>query len=198
MINLLSPEQQRDIRAARVNITLLQYCAMFVVLGVVIGLVYGLGFWLVGQDKAAVNDKLLSQSEQSEAYAEVEKEAESFRQNLSVAKNILSKETSYSSFLTTLAADIPSGTILTSLSVGEATPVDAKKGMTLDGRAISYAKVLELKNKLEQSALFENVSIVSATRPDDISGLSGLDAEYPYMASFSVRLSAQKPGGQNG
>lgn len=192
MINIISPEQKREIRAARINVILVRYAIMLVSLAVLIVLIYGLGFWLVGQEKKAVNDKLLSQTEQSKAYDAVEKEAETFRQNLTIAKSILSKETSYSTFLTTLASDLPSGTVLVNLSLGGTAT--AQKGLNLDTRANSYAKVLELKNDLEQSTLFENVSIVSASRPDDIGTLTGLEAKYPYEASFNVKLSATNPG----
>lgn len=191
MINIISPEQKREIRAARINVILVRYAIMLVSLAVLIVLIYGLGFWLVGHEKQAVNDKLLSQTEQSKAYDAVEKEAETFRQNLTIAKSILSKETSYSTFLTTLANDLPSGTVLVNLSLGGTTT--AQKGLNLDTRASSYAKVLELKNDLEQSTLFENVSIVSASRPDDIGTLTGLEAKYPYEASFNVKLSTKSP-----
>lgn len=191
MINIISPEQKREIRAARINVVLVQYAVMLVSLAVLIALIYGLGFWLVGKEKQAVNDKLQSQTQQSKAYAAVEKDANTFRQNLTIAKTILSKETSYSAFLTTLAGDLPSGTVIINLSIGGTTT--AQKGLKLDTRASSYAKVLELKNQLEKSELFENVSIVSASRPDDIAKLTGLEAKYPYEASFNVKLSSKNP-----
>lgn len=192
MINIISPEQKREIRAARINVILVRYAVMLVSLAILIVLIYGIGFWLVGQEKQAVNDKLVSQMEQSKAYDAVEKEAENFRKNLTVAKSILSKETSYSTFLTTLANDLPSGTVVVNLSLGGTST--AQKGLNLDTRANSYAKVLELKNRLEQSTLFENVSIVSASRPDDIGILTGLEARYPYEASFNVKLSTTASG----
>lgn len=194
MINLISPDQKRTIRAARINVMLVHYAAVLVSLGLLIGSIYGLGFWLVSQEKVAVEEKLLSQSEQSKAYAAVEKEADAFRENLKIAKTILGKEISYSDFLITLAGDMPSGAVITNLSLG-GSATTASSGMTLDARTSSYAKVLELKSKLEQSALFENVSITNAARPDKISGLGGLEARYPYEVSYSVRLSKQTAAG---
>lgn len=190
MINLISPEQKRDIRAARINVMLVRYCIALLSLALLTGLIYGLGFWIVGQEKQAIEERLLSQSEQSKAYAAVEKEADAFKQNLAIAKAILGKEISYSEFLVTLAGDMPSGTIITNLSLG-GPAATVKNGMTLDARTGSYAKVLELKGKLEESSLFENVSIASATRPDNIGSLSGLEARYPYEVSYNVKLSKQ-------
>lgn len=191
MINLISPEYKRDIKTARINVTLLHYSMMLLSLAALIALVYGLGFWLVQSDKAAVEEKLRSQSELSKTYQSVEREAESFRQNLRIAKRILDSETSYSTFLTTLAKDLPQGTFLTGFSIGGAAATPTKK-MTLEARANSYPKVLELKTRLEQSELFEDVSIASATRPDNLSQLSGLDAKYPFKATMNVKLSAKK------
>lgn len=173
---------------------LVQYAVALVSLALLIGLIYGIGFWLVSQDKAAVDEKLQSQSEQSKAFDAVEKEAESFRKNLTIAKTILSKEISYSDFLITLAGDMPSGAVITNLTLG-GTAATTKSGMTLDARTTSYAKVLELKNKLEESVLLENVSITSATRPDILTGLAGLEARYPYEVSYNVKLSKQTTSG---
>lgn len=194
MINLISPEQKRTIRAARINVMLVHYAIALASLGILIGLIYSLGFWIVGQDKAAVDAKLLSQSEQSKTYAAVEKEADAFRANLKVAKAILGKEISYSDFLLTLARDLPDGAIITNLSLG-GTATATKNGMTLDARVSSYAKVLELKSKLEESVLFEDVSITSASRPVNISLLTGLEARYPYEVSYNVKLSKQTATG---
>lgn len=190
----MSPIQKHDVRTARMNVTLLHYCIMFIVLAVVIASIYGIGFWLVMQDKAVIQNKLESESAQSKTYEAVEKEAETFRQNLTVAKRILDNETRYSSFLTTLASDLPEGTLLTSFSIGDAATAATSKGMTLDARATSYAKVLEMKKSLEDSALFENVSIENASRPDDVSVLTGLAAKYPFEASLNVTLTKAKAG----
>lgn len=197
MINLISPEQKRDIRAARSNVTLVQSALALVSLGILIGLIYGIGFWIVGKEKSSVDEVLSSQSNQASAFTRVEKEADSFRSNLQIAKTILGKETSYSDFLMTLASDLPSGAVITNISLGggASTPAAAKEGMKLDARTNSYAKVLELKSKLEASSLFENVSIASATRPDNITTLSGLEARYPYEVTYSVKLSKKTTAG---
>src|SRR5262245_29854599 len=115
MINLLSPEQKRDIRAARTNVMLVHYSTMLLLLGMLVGAVYAAGFWLVNNDEKAVNEKLATQSDRTKVYAQAEKQADTFRSDLAIAKSILSKETSYSTFLITLAKDIPSGTVLTNL-----------------------------------------------------------------------------------
>jgi len=196
MINLIDPERKRDIAAARANVRLLQYCIMMVSLAALITLIYGAGFWLIHQDEQAVNQRLDEQSSQSQKYVEVQKEAEAFRKNLTVAKRILGVETTYSSFLTTLGADMPSGAVLTNLTIGKAPAVKGKptNAMVLEARATDYTTVLELKRKLEESKLFEDVNILSTTRPESIAGLSGLEARYPYQVTLNVKLSAKAVG----
>ena len=195
MINILSPAEKRDIRAARINVVLLRYCIAVVLLALLCGLIYGLGFWIIAQERTATLEKIEAQSNQSRAYAAVEKEAEIFRNNLAIAKSILSKETTYSSFLTTLAAGLPDGTVLTQLSVGDVNMSGPKSTIVIEARTSNYNKTLELKNSLERTSLFENVSIISTSRPEDITKLPGLEARYPYTASYSVKLSptAVKP-----
>jgi len=187
MINILSPAQKRDIHAARINVVLVRYCVTVVLLVLLCGLIYG--FWILAQEKAATLEKIAAQSDQSRPYAAVEKEADSFRNNLTIAKSILSKETSYSTFLTTLAAGLPSGTVLTQLSIGHVNTSGPQSTMVIEARTSNYNKTLELKNSLEQTELFENVSIINTSRPEDITRLPGLEARYPYTATYSVKLS---------
>lgn len=190
MINILSPAKKRDIRAARINVVLVRYCVTVVLLALLCGLIYGLGFWVLAQEKTATLEKIAAQSDQSRQYAVVEKEAEAFRKNLAIAKSILSKETSYSTFLTTLAAGLPSGTVLTQLSIGDANISGPLSTMVIEARTSSYDKSLALKSSLERTDLFENVSIINTSRPNEINKLTGLEARYPYTATYSVKLSS--------
>ncbi|HEX8390514.1 MAG TPA: hypothetical protein VF597_03780 [Candidatus Saccharimonadales bacterium] len=191
MINLMSPTEKADIRAARINVVLGHYIVMLLLLGVLIGAIYGLGFWLVRGDMAAVAEKRESLSAQTKAYEAQEKEAQTFRKNLLIAKNILDKDTAYSTFLTGLAADMPNGAVLTGLSLGQkvVTPIDP---LTLDAQVNSYETVLVLKSKLEASSRFKNVSIANVSRGEDISKLTGNEAKYPFKASYSVVMETTK------
>ena len=198
MINLLSPERKRDIRAARVNVMLVRYCVMLMFLGVLVSAVYATGFWIVSNDEKATDARLASLASQTQVYTKVENQADTFRNNLAIAKSILSKETSYSDFLITLARDIPAGAVLTSLTVGDSSTATASapKSTTINiqARTTSYAKILELKNNLEQSPLFENVNIVSAAT-QETTNPTGAEAHYPYTTTLNVKLSTQPPGG---
>ena len=189
MINLLSPNKKSEIRAARANVVLAHYSVAIVVLGVLISFIYGAGFWIVANDKIATETKIASEQSQSNAYATSQKQASDFQRNLRIAKQILGSETSYSTFLTTLASDLPSGAILTDISLGTLTPAQEKDGVTMGVRTASYEIALQTKTRLENSKLFENVNIVNIKRPEDISKLSGQESRYPYEVSYNVHLS---------
>ena len=194
MINLLSDEQKRDIKAARINVMLIRYSITLLLLGLLIAAVYGTGYWILSQEDASIDEKLASQSEKTKAFAEVEKSADQFRDNLKVAKAILDHETSYSTFLITLAGDIPAETILTNISLGSSTTTVGAKdpGLEIAARASSYEKILALKNSLEQSELFEDVNIVSATAPTSTDTLKGVEARYPFTTTLNAKLQPAK------
>lgn len=189
VINLLSNEKKRDIKAARANVALARYCVALVLLGVLVVTAYGVGFWLVDQEERAIDEKLATQSEKTKAFTQIEASAEKFRKDLKVAKAILSQETSYSTFLMTLAGDLPTETILTNISLSRDAPVSAKDpGITVSARASSYEKVLQLKDSLEKSDLFMDVNIINAAAPQSRASLKGIEARYPYTTTLNVKL----------
>jgi Tfp pilus assembly protein PilN len=192
MINLLSPQQQRDIRSARINVVLLNYVVALAALCMAVGGVFAIGFWLVAMDQQTIQERLAQQAKDASGYSAVVTQAKDFRGNLQLAKKILDKQTTYSSFLTQMGHDMPSGTIITALDLGDDATSTAKTGITIQARTADYTKALELKAALEKSVLFENVNITSITRPDDITKLTGLEQKYPNSLTLNARLSAQK------
>lgn len=197
MINLLSPESKRTIRAARLNVTLRTYfvLTLFVVAGM--GAIFGVGFYLVANEKAVAEREKAAGELQLAQYAAATKQAETYKANLAVVKQILTNEIVYSEFLTSTAAALPSNTILSNLTLSTQVQPGAKPGSTtLEARAKSYDDVLRLKEYLDKSGIFTNVSLVTTNRPEDISKLTGLHRQYPYEATLSVTINTKKVSGQ--
>jgi Tfp pilus assembly protein PilN len=193
MINLLSPESKRSIRAARLNVILRTYfiLTLFVVAGM--GGIYGVGFYLVANEKVLAEKDKSAGELQLAQYANATKQAETYKANLGVVKQILSNEIVYSEFLTSTAAALPSNTILSNLTLSSQVKPGTKPGATnLEARAKSYDDVLRLKEYLDKSGIFTNVSIVSTNRPDDLSKLTGIEKQYPYEATLSVIINTKK------
>lgn len=194
MINLLSPRAKRDIRAARINVILVQSCLAILALTVLISTIYGVGFWIVRQEKVTTLTKLASQTAEAKQYDVYRKKADDFKNDLKTAKTVLDSSYSYSEFLLTLARDIPDETIITSIVIGAPTTTTGSTAgsITLSARASTYNKILDLKRSLEASTLFENVNIVSYTRPDNLSIQPEGEKKYPFDATLSVKLSDSK------
>lgn len=197
MINLLSPTSKRTIRAARLNVILRTYfvLSLFVLAGM--GAIYGVGFYLVANEKAVAEKARASGELQLAQYAGATKQAETYKANLAVVKQILTNEIVYSEFLTRTAAALPANTILSNLTLSTAVKPGTKVGATnLEARAKSYDDVLKLKEYLEKSGIFTNVSLVTTNRPEDLSKLTGIEKQYPFEATLSVTINTQKVSGR--
>ncbi len=193
MINLLSPQSKRTIRAARLNVTLRMYLVLtfFVVAGM--AGIYGTGFYLVASEKSLSQQNKLASEQKLAQFAAATKEAATYRANLAIINRILSSEIVFSSFLTDTAAALPSNTILSNLTLSTAVKPGVKAGATsLEARAKSYEDVLRLKEFLDASKVFTDVSIVSTNRPDDVSKLTGIEKIYPFEATLNVTINTKK------
>lgn len=197
MINLLSPESKQSIRAARLNVTLRRYFILSLLVAVGMGTIYGVGFYLVANEKALAEKNRSTGEQQLAQFAAATKQAETYKANLAVVKQILSNEITYSTFLTSTAAAMPSNTILADLTLSTAVKPGAKPGATiLMARAKSYNDVLNLKEFLDRSGIFTDVSIVSTNRPEDISKLTGVERQYPFVTTLNVTINTKKVSGQ--
>lgn len=195
MINLLSPDSKRTIRAARMNVILRNYFVLTLLVVAGMGSIYGVGFYLVA------NEKAIAQREKGEGelelaqYAAATKQAETYKANLAIVKQIMSSEIVYSQFLTDTAAALPPNTILSNLTLSTAAKPGTKPGTTsLEARAKSYNDVLLLKEYLDKSGIFTGVSIASTNRPDDLTKLTGIERQYPYEATLNVTINTAKVG----
>lgn len=192
MINLLDPEQQRQLKAARLNVRLLRFVTLSLIVVVGVGLVYGAGFWLAFDNRAAAETDYQAAEKELQQYAAVATEAANYRQNLATAKQILGSEMVFSSFLTDFGALMPPNTIVDSLSLSTETVAKAADtSVSITTRAKSYTDVLKIKQAFETSSLFSSVRIVNTSVPDKPETV-GVMATYPYEATFEVIVNALK------
>lgn len=117
MINLLGSEDKKQLRAARANVTLVRYYFLAFLLIVGSGLILAFGFYVAAQQQSTAEASLLKAEDDTQDYAKVKSQSESFSNNLKVAKQILTTEVVYSKMITDIANTIPPDTILTSLSL---------------------------------------------------------------------------------
>ncbi len=190
MINLLPDRMKKDIRVAHTNTILLNYSIAILFLGVLVAIVFGTGFWLLHNEKNAVENGLASQNAKIAQYKPVSDKANKFRNDLQIAKAILGNEVSYSQLLTTFGSDMPAGAIIEDFSISSANLSNRNEPIPIRARTNSYSAALSLKDSLEKSILFEDVKIESIQRPEDVSETTGTQANYPFSVTLSTKVSA--------
>ncbi len=193
MINLLSPEEKKQIRAARVNVALRSQVITLVFVTFLLAGVYGTGYWMIHEQKKTAEVAHMKALVELKQFDDVKKIASEYQSNLLVAKKILGNEVVFSQFLTSTAGILPPNTIITNLSLTtntKATTGQAAGTTTIDVRGKSYSDIVAMKDSFENSSLFSNVRIVQAVRPDKIP-TSGIGAVYPYEGTLELVIDKQ-------
>lgn len=192
MINLLDPEDLRQLRAARLNVKLFRFATLSLIVVLGVGAIYGAGFWLALRDRAETTAKHQESEQQLAKYTDTADKAKAYRQDLTIAKQILGGGMTFSTFLTDLGALMPPNTIVANLSVSTKTSGGQKAGtLSFLTRAKSYDDVLKIKQAFETSELFTDVKIVSTSVPEKPAD-QGIAERYPYEATFEVTINALK------
>ena len=180
MINLLPPEEKRQLRAARTNTLLARYNILLLgavaFLSIATAVVY---LYLTGT-KAAADQVVRENSIQTSQYASVLTEAQQFRSNLAIAKRILDREITYTQVLINIAQVMPEGVVLQSL-VLDATTFGSET--TLTAQARNYDRALAFKDALQNSPYFSEAHFQSV----DDTATGG----YPLAISLNVTISEE-------
>lgn len=188
MINLLSKKARSQLRAARLNITLRRYVAIFVLILVLVLASFVIGYYLLMLEANAAKVNSERYASERAQYTETITEANAYRKDLEIAKEILANEIQLSDLAIGITKALPRDVILSNLSLSTAT---LDQSLVLQISMRSYQDAVNAKDQLEASSIFEDVSIVSTrvTPPEEREGLS---TEYPVITSMSMRLSAQE------
>lgn len=197
MINLLSPVQKEEIKAARLNVQLRKYVLLSSFVAIAIIAVYGIGFYFVVNEKDKAQQQLSQDESAVVRYQSVQKDAKAYKTNLTIANKVLTSGQSYSTFLTSVAQALPGGSILTDLTMndlgGPTVATAAGAGaITLHARTTSYGGALQVKDSLEASDVFENVSITDVKRAEITAESTALEKKYPFTLNVSVAITKQK------
>ncbi|HET8690190.1 MAG TPA: hypothetical protein VFL81_02035 [Candidatus Saccharimonadales bacterium] len=200
MINLLSSEHKRNLRAARVNVVLRRYVNLILLVAIIAALIFAAGYLLTRRERSQAAAAISENQSQIAQYDKVRHQAEQFETNLKSARVILSGQVTFSQLIVDIAKTLPAGTVLESLHI-ETQDIGGKP-ITLSARTVDSAVTpLKLKSALEASPLFSNVSIISIKRDTNLDNQTQPTSQsaYPVSVSLSVSLTktAGKPGGQS-
>ncbi len=177
MINLLPPEIKRETNAARANRLLVRYDILLVGSIVFISGAILLVYIYLGSTKAIAEQTVADNIAKAGDYGSVEAEATAFKQDLTNARQILDSDATYTKVILEIASVLPSGVVLDTLSLDSQT---FGTPTTLAANVRDYSTVLRLKDSLQGSSIFSDVSI--QTISDSGSG------DYPLNATFSVTI----------
>lgn len=169
MINLMPYDAKKQTRAARTNTVLFQYIVILGLSLAFLSLVCVATYYFIYSNKPKTANGNNSSSIQSQA--------STVRNNLATAKNILDRQVSYSDVITGIAAALPTGTILDSISL-----TDASFGSTTNLKILSRSNTSEpkLKEGFSGSRLFSNYQLQSANANQ------GGPTDYPFVINISV------------
>lgn len=180
MINLLPPEQKRQIRAGQSNTLLLRYCIASLILATILFIPVAGAYFIINNSKKSAELAIQESDSVSASYQKVQQEANEFSSNLSTAKAILDKDVKYSKIALEIAKEIPAGIVLGSLSL------DSKsfgQPIALNASGKTYDHALALKSALEESSIFKDVHLQSVTR--------GEEGEYPITININVTINPE-------
>lgn len=179
MINLLPLEDKQILRAGRTNWLLVRYVIFGLGVSVTI-IVITVATWLYlntirteALARVAINEDVVNQ------LAADKVRVDEFESNLTIAKQILSKEVNYSTIVLRYASVIPNGTIIDSIVL---EPSIIGTPSTFTARAKSEQKVLELKDALNASSYFRDVKFSEI----------GVDRSDAYRYSVTISLIVDK------
>jgi hypothetical protein len=176
MINLLPDTAKKELHASRTNVMLLNYILMSG-MGVAFLAVICAGAYLILSSTQASAEELIKDNQsKSTSFSSVQAQGDALRASLSNAKIILDQEVLYSKVVTGIAALMPPGVILDSLSLSPAT-FSSPTNLQIYAKSDSVA--LALKDSLQNSPLFSNISFQSLSN-------NGQSDAYPVSATLSL------------
>src|SRR6266542_973858 len=112
MINLLPQEEKKQFRAARTNTLLIRYNIALIGAMAFLGIAMAVVYIYLGNAKANSEQIITDNKAKASGYAAVESQANIFRSNLAIAKQILGNEVTYSKVILAIANLLPAGTTL--------------------------------------------------------------------------------------
>ncbi|HEU0266401.1 MAG TPA: hypothetical protein VFQ70_02130 [Candidatus Saccharimonadaceae bacterium] len=189
MINLLPPDNQRNLLAARSNTLLVRYNVAMIAVVCFMVAAFGFVYFYLNMSKSSAERTIAANQQKEASYTQVSEQAAEFRTNLATAKRIFASQVDYSTLLTSIAAATPSGVILQSLSLDATT---FGKPTTLIAYAKNTTDALALKDSYAaQTKLFSNVSIANISLASS-SGSSGSQSTgnpaYPVTVTLNLTI----------
>lgn len=185
MINLLPDNDKREIRAAHTNVILLRYNLLLVIVAAFLLASCAIVYAALNAGKANAETTNQQNISRAAAYEPTKKQAEEYRKNLKVAKQILDNEVIYTDLVFAITNLLPKDTVLDDLMLNSST---FGANTIINAHAKNYEAATALKTAFENSELFQDVRFqaISATTGE------GSNAQYPLSVTINVTIKGQK------
>jgi len=180
MINLLSDETKKSIRAARANTTLIKYIIFIGFSSLFLALACTTSYIILNDSKTTAEKTITNFQTKNSSYSPVTKQANDFVLNLTKAKVILDEQISYSTIITGIANALPSGVILESPLIINGNTIGTPMALKAYSKTSSSETVL--KSNFQKSSIFSNYNMQS------VGNNSVGSNEYPYLISFNITI----------
>ena len=180
MINLLSDDIKKSIRAARANTTLIRYLIFVGFSALFLVLACGTSYLILNDSKTNAEKTITNVQIKNSSYSPVAKQANDLVLNLSNAKTILDQQISYSTIIAEIANALPTDVVLESPLTLSDTTIGAP--MVLKAYAKTSIGETSLKANFQKSSLFSHYSLQSIT-----SNSTG-STNYPFLINFSITI----------
>lgn len=178
MINLLPPEQRREIRAGYSNTLLVRYTTLSIAALVFMLAALGITYLVLTQSQRVAEATQAENQAKAAGFHQVQAEANSLRNDLSSVKSLFDNEILYSKALTNLADALPNGTAIDSL---ELSPASFSSPTTLNIKIRDRAAAEALESNLSSSPHVSGVALGSISTSSE-------DGQYPYSVSVTLTL----------
>jgi Tfp pilus assembly protein PilN len=179
MINLLPDETKRQIRAARANTSLIKYVIFLGFSVVFLGLACGTAYLSLMNSKTSAENIIANSQSKNNSNSSVTSQYNTIVANFAIASSILNQQVSYSNIIMDLAAALPTGTVLDTISLTNDT---LNAPMALKIRAKTTDAVATIKANFQKSSMFSNYSLQS------LSSSASNGSGYPVEISIGITI----------
>lgn len=191
MINLLPPEVKENITYARRNTRLRKWCIALFISVLAIGGIVAAGQLYMQQSIRSYSAQVEQGRQQLEAQklTETQNKVKDLTNSLKLVVQVLSREILFSKLLSQIGSALPSGSVLTGLSINT-----VQGGLDLRANAVDYQTATQVQinlqdpnNKIFDKADIVNVQCVSESTPNTPQG------NYPCSVQVRALFAKNNP-----
>jgi flavin-binding protein dodecin len=188
VINLMPPKIKQDIKFARYNVTLIQYCILVLVVSAAVTSIMIFGLTLMAADERAVNDAIAERQATLASLKATDDEARQLSTNISTISALLAREVSFSEVIQKLGAVMPIGARVQDLSLTGDSSAPLGIVVIVD----TQAKAAVVRQNIDDSEDFAGADIIDIVNGETNEAGNVVNYQVTMTLGFKV-AEAPKP-----